>query len=545
MSKLDNLKQEISDYYKTLDSFKNDLNEEDKSFKQFFNYILGKENKYGPLNPRIKENKDKTCLLFIRRYIILITSLMKYNSQERKKLYSTETSKIENKAIKENLNQLENLVKRVEKNEIINEFREERQKIFQYLKNKLSYQKQTLFFCLDKYQIYFFYFFEDPDILKYIFFKFYRSTYKISFGPIDLNHYYANFNKKLCLDLVIIFLESSSKNKNNLLPIIFNYELYFSSNFSKKYERKSLEELIDLFYNEVMESSEKITSNEICNIFIRDLKNISNKNEYQTKYKNEKNDKDSEHLESTSDHSNNNNTLTQEEKETSVETNKKNEIIENTESQDKNTVQNNPEADKDNLKEMIKNIERNLEEEIKNRKKRDIEFKNEIDMLKTEINSLKHDINGIQMRERIKSFLNSFNYLLNNSDMQDIKNDPTIRGERIALRFNERYKTYENSPKSKMVCELVKKAASLYLLGNYLAHNIDSKNYRESVNVFKNENKIVVNIPDEKILLLSLCDLNRDYLEDSITFLNNFLDINFERKILGRGVDPYLSFLSK
>ena len=496
--KIDTIKEDILKFADSLEKYEGLLTEEDKSFKQFFRYILGKEGIYKPLEPQIIDSKDKVCILCMKKYIHIINELLKVDYEKRRKLYSTKVEEIQDPSIKEELNQLKFLFGKKINNTISHQYQKERESIFSSLKEILFLQRPSLFFYPDNFQIYFYHFFQEPDVLKFIFFKIYRTKYNFYFRGIDLQHYYANFNDKFCLDLVILFFNLKKQTDNNILylvflPLIFNFNVLFSMNYKINIDKKDLEKIINKVYKEtdnLTKTKVKITVNNIYQIFYRNFNRViytsddKNDKENQIKINNDK-DKYRDSLDSTSEQSKagedvgNSNKNNKDEKQENKIDPVQNDIKEE-ETNYKIDAQNN-----EDIKQIIELMQKNFNNQISNLKNQMGNMQEQIEKLNVEIIDLKHDLNRIQIRDKIKAFLSSFYYLLSNDDKEEIKNYPERRGKIIKQAFAKHYKDYENSTKFKMILELIEKVANLYNLGNAFAHNLDSRNYKEVINAFK------------------------------------------------------------
>jgi len=271
---LETIKNEILAKAKDILNIKGQLGDEDKTFIQFLNYIFKNEFKTNSLDLVCKDNKKKSSLNCIRKYIQIIHEIFKYDYNKRKELYSSDVDTINNNIIISKLKELKFLFKKMKK-DIPHEYSEERKIIYNNLDEILSKQKPSLFSFLDHYQIYFCYFLSDPDILRFIFYKVYKSLYISKFGGIDLKHYYANLNKKTCLDLIISFLKDFKINKKNCVivytSIIFNYDLLFVNELNTIIDKKYIDSAINKTYAQIEEIPKK-NINSVIHIFLTNLK---------------------------------------------------------------------------------------------------------------------------------------------------------------------------------------------------------------------------------------------------------------------------------
>lgn len=192
----------------------------------------------------------------------------------------------------------------------------------------------------------------------------------------------------------------------------------------------------------------------------------------------------------------------------------------------------------------INNENSQIKEKLENEMNRMNRMNQEICNLKTEINNLKDELNTIEIRDKIRNLLKSFSYILSEEDKIDIDSKKRKRGEVFKDAFNKKFSQYNEKKKFNFLQSLLIKASDLYDQGNIFAHNLYSKNYKETIDNFTNEKNISnVFIPDEKILFLALCDFSNEYLEDSIEFVNNCLDKNFEKNFSRGEGDIYENFM--
>jgi len=163
--------------------------------------------------------------------------------------------------------------------------------------------------------------------------------------------------------------------------------------------------------------------------------------------------------------------------------------------------------------------------------------------LQKQVDNLKNELNTIEIRDQIRNLINSFSYILSEEDKNNLESKRMKRSDVFSNAFEKKFSQYNKTKKYYILKNLLVKACDLYDFGNIYAH-IYSKNYRKNIDAFVNLNDIKnIYISNDKLLILSLCDISKDYIEYSIEFVQNYLDNNFDKKFLSSGGDIYEDFL--
>ena len=172
------------------------------------------------------------------------------------------------------------------------------------------------------------------------------------------------------------------------------------------------------------------------------------------------------------------------------------------------------------------------------------EMSKKVSSLENQVKDLKSELNTIEIRDQIKNLINSFSYILSEEDKKHLESKTIKRSEVFSNAFEKKFSQYNKTKKYPILKNLLVKACDLYDLGNICALTLYSKNFREKIDAFINLNDIKnTYISNDKLLFLSLCDISKDYIEDSIEFVQNCLDNNFTKNFLKSGGDIYENFL--
>ena len=117
-------------------------------------------------------------------------------------------------------------------------------------------------------------------------------------------------------------------------------------------------------------------------------------------------------------------------------------------------------------------------------------LKNEIFKTKAKLDEVTKALGKIQLRDRAKNFLKSFNIKLDNKDEEAIKQKKKTKQKIIFEKIKEKYKKYENSNKYGAFIEVVEKSSETIGKGNEFAHKVKIEYYEKNKDEFVQENNI-------------------------------------------------------
>ena len=167
----------------------------------------------------------------------------------------------------------------------------------------------------------------------------------------------------------------------------------------------------------------------------------------------------------------------------------------------KNELNKSPEIQK--LIDEINKMKRENNEREEKSEKRFKDMENKLDLLENKNNILKKEINEtkakmedvygtlslIQLRDRAKNFLKSFNIKLDKKDEEAIKQKKKTKWQTISEKIKEKYKKYENSNKYKAFVEIVEKSAETMDKGNEFVDKIKMEYYENNTDRFNQQNQ--------------------------------------------------------
>ena len=167
----------------------------------------------------------------------------------------------------------------------------------------------------------------------------------------------------------------------------------------------------------------------------------------------------------------------------------------------KNELNKSPEIQK--LIDEINKMKRENNEREEKSEKRFKDMENKLDLLENKNNILKKEINEtkakmedvygtlslIQLRDRAKNFLKSFNIKLDKKDEEAIKQKKKTKWQTISEKIKEKYKKYENSNKYKAFVEIVEKSAETIDKGNEFVDKIKMEYYENNTDRFNQQNQ--------------------------------------------------------
>ena len=106
------------------------------------------------------------------------------------------------------------------------------------------------------------------------------------------------------------------------------------------------------------------------------------------------------------------------------------------------------------------------------------EFQNKISLIETQLKDVQDEnkkitetLGHIQLRDKAKNFLKSFNIKLQENDLKKIELGKKKKWDLISEKIKENYKNYQNSDNYEVFCEIIEKSAKAIDEGNKSAHN--------------------------------------------------------------------------
>jgi hypothetical protein len=531
--KIESIKEDIINGANKLLNKKEGLSERDKSFNQFLLYVLA--DKYTiSIKKENMDKWDKSSLKIMKKYIHILNILYEFDDKKREEIYNKSLEQINDSSLNGIIKEFQFLINKT-KNDFI-QYSKEKNIIYLKLDEILSGQKQNLFYIMDRYQINFSKIISEPDILKFIFFKIYRWKYINNNWKIDLKNYYSNFNDETCLNLVLLFFGELDEIKRLIyLSLIFNFDSIFKG--KANYSKELLKRAIDETYKNI--SIKLIDDKNINSIIQNYLDNLKNglsftNNIIKTKSNNE-DEKTSTETKSSNGNSNG---------EESFNINEINKLNSKNFEQDNDhngVTTNNDSSNTLTLEKMKEELDEKWEKKFQVLQN---EISKTVSSLENQIEDLKSELNTIEIRVQIRNLINSFSYILSEEDKEHLESKTIKRSEVFSNAFEKKFFQYNKTKKYHILKNLLVKACDLYDLGNISTHTLYSKDFREKIDGFVNLNDIKnTYISNDKLLFLSLCDISKDYIEDSIEFVQNCLDNNFTKNFLKSGGDIYENFL--
>ena len=154
-----------------------------------------------------------------------------------------------------------------------------------------------------------------------------------------------------------------------------------------------------------------------------------------------------------------------------------------------------------------------------------------INTLIKEIENLKTILGSIQVRDFAKKFMNQFKYLLNQSDIKNIKKNKADKWKIIRERIQCSFQKYDNRPKYESFIELIKKSEKVINFGDKEAHNINLKIYEKDIIEIAEKNQYIIPNTNKLFFLIQL-RVSEDSFKDGYQFLDYYFDDKFERRFL-------------
>ena len=146
-------------------------------------------------------------------------------------------------------------------------------------------------------------------------------------------------------------------------------------------------------------------------------------------------------------------------------------------------------------------------------------LKNEIFKTKAKLDEVTKALGQIQLRDRAKNFLKSFNIKLDNKDEEAIKQKKKTKQKIIFEKIKEKYKKYENSNKHGAFIEVVEKSSETIDKGNEFAHKVKIEYYEKNIDEFVQENNLKIMNPIKICFLLHI-KVSENYLLDEYELLD-------------------------
>jgi sulfur relay (sulfurtransferase) DsrC/TusE family protein len=187
------------------------------------------------------------------------------------------------------------------------------------------------------------------------------------------------------------------------------------------------------------------------------------------------------------------------------------------------------------MKNENKEREEKAEQRFKDGEKRIENLENENHTLKTEISETKAKLEEvtktlgfIQLRDKAKNFLKSFNIKLDKKDKEAIDPKKKTKWKIISEKIKEKYKKYENSNKYRAFIEIVEKSSETIDKGNDSAHKIKIDYYENNIDRFVRENNFKL-MNSMKICFLLQIKVSENCLLDGYELLDSFYENNMTR----------------
>ena len=187
------------------------------------------------------------------------------------------------------------------------------------------------------------------------------------------------------------------------------------------------------------------------------------------------------------------------------------------------------------MKNENKEREEKAEQRFKDGEKRIENLENENHTLKTEISETKAKLEEvtktlgfIQLRDKAKNFLKSFNIKLDKKDKEAIDPKKKSKWKIISEKIKEKYKKYENSNKYRAFIEIVEKSSETIDKGNDSAHKIKIDYYENNIDRFVRENNFKL-MNSMKICFLLQIKVSENCLLDGYELLDSFYENNMTR----------------
>ena len=181
-------------------------------------------------------------------------------------------------------------------------------------------------------------------------------------------------------------------------------------------------------------------------------------------------------------------------------------------------------------------IEKENKEKFEEMKKENIELQNKVSLFETQLNNVQDENNKIietlghiQLRDKAKNLLRSFNIILDENDQKKIDRKEKTKWELISEKIKEQYKKYEKSNNYKVFCEIIEKSADTIDEGNKSAHEIKLEYYEKNVDRFIQDNQITIVNPIKMCFLLQI-NVSRDCLINGYDFLNSYYENDLTRQ---------------
>ena len=502
-------------------------NPKDKSYINCIKYIFTKEFTESTLSLPIKK-EEKDSFQYLKCFVYIFDILFSKNEIERNILYQSE---ILPKLLGTDLFNLMKNLEKLAEGKKLGEFNFDNLIKLVDLKESVNflfcnYAKQTknkLYGFLNLYFYYLGYFIQSINTFKLS--LYYLLRINDLFKKLDYKEFCPNLQEPNCLNLIKLFFKSIYKEPMEMLTIysllIFKYEYIFKDIKNKNIDEAILESSAKKTLNIVNKKTleNKIIFEYIFLEFINNLNNISQGDLIKTQ------DEKTKIIEQKI----NGGQVDVLGKDNSEEANdyidpKKNDINEETE-QNKNEIKYESaqsekiDTNEDKSDDKIFNFEKNIKEnenqieanssfdgkekinvdngsnnnsengtketnlsmkkiyEIINKMRS--EFQNKISLIETQLKDVQDEnkkitetLGHIQLRDKAKNFLKSFNIILQENDLKKIELGKKKKWDLISEKIKENYKNYQNSDNYEVFCEIIEKSAKAIDEGNNSAHEL-------------------------------------------------------------------------
>lgn len=197
--------------------------------------------------------------------------------------------------------------------------------------------------------------------------------------------------------------------------------------------------------------------------------------------------------------------------------------------------------DDERFKKKIEKIEKENRDKFENIEKEKNELQNKITLIETQLkkvedknNEMTEILGHIQLRDKAKNFLRSFNIILDENDLKPKDEKTKEKKEKqkkwilIAQKIKKEYEIYKNSSNYKVFCEIIDKSAQTIEKGNQSAHKIKLEYYEKNISKFNNINKIAIMNPFKMCFLLQI-NVSEDCLLNGYDFLNSYYENDLTR----------------
>ena len=182
-------------------------------------------------------------------------------------------------------------------------------------------------------------------------------------------------------------------------------------------------------------------------------------------------------------------------------------------------------------KELIEKFERenkNFNDKLEEISKENKELITKVNSIKTKLHSIKEKnkkifeiLGHIQLKDKAKNLLRSFNIILNEKDKKIIEKNEKKKWELISEKIKEKYKSYENTNNYKVFCEIIEKSAETIEKVNEYTPNIKLNFYEKNIDKFIKDNKVEIINPMKMNFLMQI-NVSEKFLLSGYNFLESY-----------------------